>query len=42
MLLCENPRTFAPTRAGVAEALKLERTFSDLVNQAYALNPAEI
>ena len=31
-----------PTRARAAETLNLERTLSDLVNQAYALTPAEI
>ena len=31
-----------PARALVAETLKLERTLSDLVNQAYVLTPAEI
>ena len=31
-----------PARARAAETLKLERTLSDLVNQAYALTPAEI
>jgi hypothetical protein len=31
-----------PARALAAETLKLERTLSDLVNQAYALTPAEI
>jgi hypothetical protein len=31
-----------PARALAAEALKLERTLSDLVNQAYALTPAKI
>ena len=30
------------TRALAAETLTLERTLSDLVNQAYALTPAEI
>src|ERR1022692_1338376 len=30
-----------PVRARAAETLNLERTLSDLVNQAYALNPAE-
>jgi hypothetical protein len=34
--------TIAPTRALAAETLKLEHTLSDLVNQAYALTPAEI
>jgi hypothetical protein len=34
---------FRPSaRALVAETLTLERTLSDLVNQAYALTPAEI
>ncbi len=31
-----------PARARAAEALTLERTLSDLVNQAYTLTPAEI
>jgi hypothetical protein len=31
-----------PTRARAAETAKLERTLSDLVNQAYGLAPAEI
>ena len=31
-----------PARARAAATLKLERTLSDLVNQAYALTPAEI
>jgi hypothetical protein len=31
-----------PARALAAETLNLERTLSDLVNQAYALTPAEI
>ena len=34
----EYTRTIAPA----AETLILERTLSDLVNQAYALNPAQI
>jgi hypothetical protein len=37
--------TPAPTpraRARATETLKLERTFSDLVNHAYALTPMEI
>jgi hypothetical protein len=38
----EYTRTIAPARALAAEALTLERTLSDLVNQAYALTPAEI
>jgi len=36
----EYTRTIA--RALAAETLTLERTLSDLVNQAYALTPAEI
>ena len=35
-------RTIEHARARAAETLKLERTFSDLVNQAYDLTPAEI
>src|ERR1039458_2449395 len=35
-------RTLEPARALAAETLTLERTLSDLVNQAYALTPAEI
>ncbi|MCX6914391.1 MAG: Eco57I restriction-modification methylase domain-containing protein, partial [Verrucomicrobia bacterium] len=35
-------RTIEPARALAAETLNLERTLSDLVNQAYALTPAEI
>ena len=35
-------RTIAPARALAAETLTLERTLSDLVNQAYALTPAEM
>ena len=38
----EYTRTIEPARALAAETLKLERTLSDLVNQAYALTPAEI
>ena len=38
----EHARTIAPARALAAETLTLERTLSDLVNQAYALTPAEI
>jgi hypothetical protein len=38
----EYTRTIAPARALAAEALKQERTLSDLVNQAYGLTPAEI
>ncbi len=37
----EYTRTIAPARALAAEALTPERTFSDLVNQAYAVTPAE-
>jgi hypothetical protein len=35
-------RTIAPARALAAETPNLERTFCDLVNQAYGLIPAEI
>ena len=38
----EYTRTIAPARALAAETLNLERTLSDLVNQAYALTPADI
>jgi hypothetical protein len=38
----EYTRTIVPARALAAETLTLERTLSDLVNQAYALAPAEI
>jgi hypothetical protein len=38
----EYTRTIEPARALVAETLNLEHTLSDLVNQAYALSPAEI
>jgi hypothetical protein len=38
----EYTRTLEPARALAAETLTPERTLSDLVNQAYALTPAEI
>jgi hypothetical protein len=38
----EYTRTIEPARALAAETLTLERTLSDLVNQAYALTRAEI
>jgi hypothetical protein len=38
----EYTRTIAPARALATETLTLERTLSDLVNQAYGLTPAEI
>ena len=38
----EYTRTIEPARALAVETLKLERTLSDLVNQAYGLTPAEI
>jgi hypothetical protein len=41
-LRAEYTRTIEPARALAAETLTLERTLSDLVNQAYALTPAEI
>ena len=41
-LRTEYTRTIEPARTLAAEALKLERTLSDLVNQAYGLTPDEI
>ena len=41
-LRAEYTRSIEPARALAAETLKLERTLSDLVNQAYGLTPAEI
>ncbi len=41
-LRAEHTRTIEPTRALAAETLQLERQFSDLVNQAYGLTPAEV
>jgi len=38
----EYTRTIEPAHTLAAEALTLERTLSDLVNQAYALTSAEI
>jgi hypothetical protein len=38
----EYTRTITPARALATETLKLERTLSDLVNQAYGLTPVEI
>jgi len=38
----ECTRTIEPARARAADTLTLECTLSDLVNQAYALTPAEI
>ena len=38
----ESTRTIEPARALAAETLTLERTLSDLVNQAYGLTAAEI
>jgi hypothetical protein len=38
----EYTRTIEPARPLVSETMTLERTLSDLVNQAYALTPAEI
>ena len=38
----EYTRTIEPARALAAETLTLERTLSDLVNQAYSLTPEEI
>jgi hypothetical protein len=41
-LLGEYTRTIAPARTLAAETLILERSLSDLVNQAYFLTSAEI
>ena len=41
-LRAEHTRTIEPALALAAETLNLERTLSDLVNQAYDLTPAEI
>ena len=38
----EYTRTIEPARPLAVETLALVRTLSDLVNQAYALTPAEI
>ena len=38
----EYNRTIEPARALAAETLQLERSLSDLVNQAYGLTPEEI
>jgi hypothetical protein len=38
----EYTRTVEPARTLATETLNLERTLSDLVNQAYGLTPAEI
>ena len=38
----EYTRTFEPARASTAETLALERTLSELVNQACGYTPAEI
>lgn len=41
-LRVEYTNTIAPARALAAETLQLERTLSDLINQAYGLTPAEV
>jgi hypothetical protein len=41
-IFCVRLGYIEPARALAAETLTLERTLSDLVNQAYALIPAEI
>ena len=41
-LRAEYTRTIEPARVLAAETLTVERTLSDLVNQAYGLTPAEI
>ena len=38
----EHADTVAPARQAAAEALRLERRLSDLVNQAYGLTPEEV
>ena len=38
----EHTRSIEPARQQTAEALRLERTLSDLVNQAYDLTPEEV
>ena len=38
----EHAETVAPARQAAAEALRLERRLSDLVNQAYGLTPEEV
>jgi hypothetical protein len=38
----EHARTIEPARVQAAEALKLERQLSDLVNEAYGLTPDEV
>ena len=38
----EHARSIEPARQQAAEALKLERQLSDLVNQAYGLTPEEV
>jgi hypothetical protein len=38
----EHTRTIAPARTLAAEAVQLERTLSDLVNEAYGLTPGEV
>jgi len=41
-LRAEYTRSIEPARSLAAETMELERTLSDLINQAYALTPAEI
>lgn len=38
----EHARSIAPARQQATEALQLERTLSDLINQAYGLTPDEV
>jgi hypothetical protein len=38
----EHTRSIAPARQQATEALHLERTLSDLINQAYGLTPGEV
>jgi len=41
-LRAEYTNSIAPARALAAETLQLERTLSDLINQAYGLTPEEV
>jgi hypothetical protein len=41
-LRAEHTRSIEPARALAAETLQLERTLSNLINQAYGLSPEEV
>jgi len=41
-LRAEYTNSIDPARSRAAEALQLERTLSDLINQAYGLTPTEV